>query len=105
MAYRRINLPLLRNFKENFGHLNVPYAFVVPMASNWDSVFLGLKLGNYVQRMRKLINKGNVFVEEDVKEALGLGLDVNTKIAKSEFYLSAFKIYKQLYPSHISVDK
>ncbi len=66
MAYRRINLPLLRNFAQNNGHLDVPRNFVVPFKEEqdgWLSEFRGSSIENYLSVVKALIKKGGVYVE------------------------------------------
>ena len=101
MAYRRINLPLLRNFVDNFGHLDVPQKFAVPHEiSSWKEEFHGVKIGKYVNRLRKQLKSGDVFVEEDVKEVLSLGLALDSFAKKRNLILSAFQFYRVKHPEH-----
>jgi hypothetical protein len=101
-AYRRINLPLLKNYAKIFGDLEIPARYVVPDASdtNWSPQFHEVKIGSYLAVVKSLIKKGCVFVEEDVKAALNLGLNLDSKRSKSELYLSAFKLYREKHPGH-----
>jgi hypothetical protein len=81
MAYRRINiLPHLRQFRGIFGDLNVPFEFVIPSENNWSTTFHGVNLGKKLSKVKILIKKGDVFVEEDVKELYSLGLVLDSKI-------------------------
>jgi hypothetical protein len=100
MTYRRINLPLLRNFAQNYGHLVVPRTFVVPVGNEWLPEFQGSPIGNYLDGVKTLIKKGGVYVEDDVREAFALGLVLDSKRAKSEFYLSALELYHLKHPDH-----
>src|SRR5687768_7141210 len=85
VAYRRLNLPLLRNFQEIYGHLNVPQNFIVPTDKAWKSEFHGKKLGSYFNNIRTLLKKGDVFVREDIEEAEKLGLVLKPKFETSKF--------------------
>lgn len=51
-----------------------------------------------------MIKKGGVYVEDDVKEVLDLGLELDSRRAKSAFYLTVFQAYKEKYPEHTFVD-
>jgi hypothetical protein len=86
MAYRRINLALLRNFAQNYRHLDVPARFVVPVGNEWLSEFQGLPIGKYLSTVKNLIKKGGVYVDADIREAFALGLILDSKRATSEFY-------------------
>ena len=86
--YRRINVPLLKNYFDVFGDLAVKRPFVVPNdESLWPTVFHGNKLGDYVHRIRINIKKGDVYLEEDLREIEKLGFIKNTLDAKSLLHI------------------
>jgi hypothetical protein len=101
MVYRRINiLPHLRTYRRIFGDLNVPKKFIIPSEVVWSPTFHGVNLGDKLWRVKKLIKKCDVYVEEDVKEIHSLGLVLDSRRLKSEFYLSALIIYREKHPDH-----
>jgi hypothetical protein len=50
--------------------------------------------------VKRLIKKGGVYIEDDVREIFSLGLVLDAKRAKSEWYLSVFKMYREKHPNH-----
>jgi hypothetical protein len=100
VAYRKINLALLKNFQKIYRHLDVPGKFVVPSENSWLPEFHGSPIGTYLSSVKRLIKKGGVYIEDDLREVFSLGLVLDAKRAKSEWYLSVFIMYREKHPNH-----
>ena len=89
-------LAALGAFGENFGHVRVPLAFVVPDAEGWPAEARRLKLGQRVHTLRKK-KKGGTLPQDDVAQLDALGFVWDLKGWKWQRVLQALQAYKQVH--------
>jgi hypothetical protein len=102
---KRINLAIFDTYKIAHGHMNIPTTFVIPNDPKiWPvESHRDFKLGNYVSRIRKSLNKNDgVYNASDLEKLLANGFVPNAHLERSRIALLAFQTHKDIF-GHVNI--
>ena len=89
-------LAALGAYGEQFGHVRVPTAFVVPDADGWPAEAHGLKLGKQVSGLRTQ-KKRDTLPKDDVAQLEALGFVWNLFDWKWQCVLQSLQAYQEVH--------
>lgn len=95
-TYPTVQFEVLQAYKAVHGDLLVPHNYVVPSDAQWPAQYHGMKLGEYVQNVRRQLRDGD-YITETEEKLRQMGMKDSIRAEKEECTPLACEVFVKKY--------